>query len=171
MIRDVEQRAAHRIAEQFGDRAVSLFEDKRGQVIRVKAEATAEILEALRLDEETPFDMLMDITAVDWSRWTAESGLEAPPERFSVYYALYSLKTKSRMFLEAFVGEHQAVPSATGVFAAADWAEREVYDMFGIRFSGHPDLRRILMTEDFEGYPLRKEFPVQGTDPQDFPQE
>jgi NADH-quinone oxidoreductase subunit C len=171
MITDLERAAAKRIEVRFGDRVEALFEDKRGQVIRVKAEAVAEILEALRSDGEAPFDMLIDVTAVDWSRWHAETGLPELPSRFSVYYVIYSLKTKARLFLEAYVSEHQTVPSAAGVFASADWAEREVFDMFGIRFSGHPDLRRILMSEDFEGYPLRKEFPVNGYNPQDFPQE
>ncbi len=171
MTTDLERAVATRIAARFGDLVESTFEDKRGQVMRVRAEAIAEILEALRVDAESPFDMLIDVTAVDWSKWHEDTGLEEPPSRFSVYYVLYSLKTKARVFLEAYVGEHQSVPSATGVYAAADWAERETYDMFGIRFSGHPDLRRILMSEDFEGYPLRKEFPTQGIDPQDFPQE
>jgi NADH-quinone oxidoreductase subunit C len=171
MITDLERSVAGRIEVRFGDRVESLFEDKRGQVIRVQADAVAEVLEALRVDAESPFDMLIDVTAVDWSKWHEDTGLAPPPERFSVYYIVYSLRTKSRLFLEAYVGEHQSVPTATGVYASADWAEREVYDMFGIRFSGHPDLRRILMSDDFEGYPLRKEFPTQGIDPQDFPQE
>jgi NADH-quinone oxidoreductase subunit C len=149
----------------------ALFEDKRGQVIQVNAGAIPDVLEALRCDEESPFDMLVDITAVDWSTWSKETGLSPKKERFSLYYTLYSLKTKSRLFIEAYIGEHQFAPSATEVYASADWAEREIFDMFGIHFSSHPDLRRILMPEDFVGYPLRKEFPTAGLEPQDFPQE
>lgn len=171
MTTDLERKVADRIAARFRDRVEAVFEDARGRVIRVRVEAVAEVLEALRSDAESPFDMLIDVTAVDWSKWQEDTGLAAPPERFSVYYIVYSLKTKSRLFLEAYVGEHQSVPTATGVYASADWGERETYDMFGIQFTGHPDLRRILMSEDFEGYPLRKEFPTQGIDPQDFPQE
>jgi NADH-quinone oxidoreductase subunit C len=171
MTTDVERRSAERMAIRFGDRVEDIFEDKRGQVLRVTAELIPDILEALRRDEESPFDMLVDITAVDWSTWSKETGLSPKKERFSLYYALYSLKTKSRLFIEAYVGEHQFAPTATGVYASADWAEREIFDMFGIRFEGHPDMRRILLSDDFEGYPLRKEFPVQGMEPQDFPQE
>jgi NADH-quinone oxidoreductase subunit C len=167
----LERAVAGRIAVRFGDLVESTFEDKRGQVIRVQAEAVIDVLGALRADSDAPFDMLIDVTAVDWSKWHEDTGLKEPPERFSVFYVLYSLKTKARVFVETYVGEHQSVPSATGLYASADWGEREVYDMFGIRFSGHPDLRRILMSEDFEGWPLRKEFPTQGIDPQDWPQE
>ncbi len=171
MSTDIERKAAERIAVRFGNLVTDVFEDKRGQVLSVALEAIPDILEALRRDEESPFDMLVDITAVDWSTWHEETGLSPKKERFSLYYALYSIKTRSRLFLEAFVGEHQFAPSATSVYASADWAEREIFDMFGITFSGHPDLRRILMPEDFTGYPLRKEFPAAGYDPQDFPQE
>ncbi len=171
MILDIERNAALRLSEKFGESVEDVFEDKRGQVVRIKTEAVQEVLESLRSDEETPFDMLIDVTAVDWSKWTEETGLPEPPARFSVCYVLYSIKTKARLFLELFVGDGQFVPTACGVYASADWGEREVYDMFGIKFAGHPDMRRILMSEDFEGYPLRKEFPVHGEDPQDFPQE
>ena len=171
MITDLERKVAGRMQARFGDRVEALLEDKRGQVLRIQTDAVPEVLEALRTDDESPFDMLIDVTAVDWSKWQEETGLPEPPERFSVYYVLYSIKTHARLFVETYVGEHRSVPSATGVYASADWAEREVYDMFGIRFADHPDLRRIMMSEDFEGYPLRKEFPVQGVDPQDYPQE
>ena len=112
-----------------------------------------------------------DETAVDWSNWQQETGLSQPEKRFSIYYNLYSLKERTRIFVETSLGEKQVAPSATPVYASANWAEREIFDMFGIRFSGHPDLRRILLADDFEGHPLLKEFPTQGRDPQDFPQE
>jgi NADH-quinone oxidoreductase subunit C len=115
--------------------------------------------------------MLVDATAVDWSTWAEETDLEPPRARFSLYYNLFSLTGRARIFIETCLDDGESAPSATSVYASADWAEREIFDMFGIKFAGHPDLRRILMPEDYVGFPLRKEFPTLGPDPQDFPQE
>ena len=171
MTLDLARGAAKRLKTQLGDDVEAVFEDKRGVVVRVTARAVIDALKALKADATSPFDMLADETAVDWSTWQRETGLTPPEKRFSLYYHLYSLKTHARLFLEASLGEKQVAPSAASVYASANWAEREIFDMFGIRFSGHPDLRRILLSDDFEGYPLLKEFPVHGRDPQDFPQE
>lgn len=163
--------AAKRLQTRLGDKVEAVYEDKRGVVARVAVNAVIDALAALKNDKTCPFDMLADETAVDWSTWSAETGLTPPDGRFSLYYNLYSIKKQTRIFVEATLGEKQVAPSATSLYAAADWAEREIFDMFGIRFSGHPDLRRILLADDFEGHPLLKEFPTQGLDPQDFPQE
>jgi len=161
-----------RLKSALGDKIQDVYEDARGLVVRVGLESVPAALEALRSDASSPFDMLTDITAVDWSRWAEETGTkESPPARFSLYYNLYSISSAARLFVEAFLKDGQEAPSATHLYASADWAERIVFDMFGIRFSGHPDLRRIYMPEDFEYSPLRKEFPRRGVDPQDFPQE
>ena len=148
-----------------------IYEDKRGVVVRVDAAVLIKALNLLKSERAVPFDMLADVTAVDWSTWQKETGLEPPRGRFSLYYNLYAVQKQTRLFVEVNINEKQTAPSATSVYASADWGEREIFDMFGIRFSGHPDLRRILLTEDFEGYPLLKEFPTEGLDPQDFPQE
>ena len=165
------RKAARRLGSALGDKALEIFEDGRGVVVRIEPSALPEALSALGADRETPFDLLAQQTAVDWSSWAEQTDLPRPPARFSLIYNLYSVSTQTRLFIEAFLPEGQTIPSATGHYASANWSEREIYDMFGIKFSGHPDLRRIYLPDDFEGYPLRKDFPRPGTDPEDFPQE
>lgn len=171
MTLEMAKETANRIAKLMGDKVVSITEDARGVIINTTLKGLIDVLGALKNDKEMPFEMLIDATAVDWSKWQEETGLTPPDGRFSVFYNLYSLTKNVRLFVETVVKAKQSVPTATGLWASADWSEREIYDMFGIRFSGHPDLRRILMQDDFEGYPLRKEFPLHGKTPQDFPQE
>ena len=117
----------------------------------------AQLLEAARCLRDAPdaaFDYLSDLTATDW-----------PPRtegRFDVLYMLYSTRHRHRVRLKVKVAEHQPIPSVTGVWPAANWLEREVYDMFGVNFTGHPDRRRILMPEDWQGFPERKDYPLEG---------
>ena len=122
-------------------------------VLRIPASAVQRILAALRDDKYAAFNQLSDLTAVDYPE---------RPERFELVYQLLSMRNNMRLRLLAAVGEGQAVPSATTVYSAANWAEREVWDMFGIFFAGHPDLRRLLTDYGFEGHPLRKDFPLTG---------
>jgi NADH-quinone oxidoreductase subunit C len=168
-----ETSVIERLKSSLGAKISDVYEDGRGVVVRVDPGSIPDVLQALRADASTPFDLLADVTAVDWSRWSEQTGAaESPPAaRFSLYYNLYSIAAATRLFVEAWLEDGQDAPSATPFYASADWAERTVYDMFGIRFSGHPDLRRIYMPEGFEYSPLRKEFPRRGIDPQDFPQE
>ncbi|HET9481003.1 MAG TPA: NADH-quinone oxidoreductase subunit C [Candidatus Polarisedimenticolia bacterium] len=112
-----------------------------------------EILTFLRDGQATRFDLLTDLTAVDWP------GREP---RFDVVYHLYSVPLNHRLRLKARVADGASLPSAAGVYRSADWHEREVFDLFGIRFDGHPDLRRILLPDDWQGHPLRKEYPLEG---------
>ena len=160
-----------RLKSVLGTKIQDVYEDGRGVVVRIELSAVPDALEALHSDASTPFHLLVDITAVDWSRWSEETGMKPPPARFSLYYNLYSISAATRLFVEAWLDDGQEAPSATPFYASANWAERTVYDMFGIRFSGHPDLKRIYLPDDFEYSPLRKEFPRRGVDPQDFPQE
>ena len=126
----------------------------RGEiVVRVNANDTAAALALLRDDRQAAFTQLIDLTAVDYPD---------RKHRFDIIYQMLSMQNNMRLRLVAAVGEGQAVPSATGAFLAANWAEREVWDMFGIFFSGHPDLRRLLTDYGFEGHPLRKDFPLTG---------
>jgi NADH-quinone oxidoreductase subunit C len=121
--------------------------------VDVRAATIVRTLTFLRDDANCQFQQVMDICGVD--RPDRE-------KRFEVVYNLLSLKHNQRLRLRLSVGEDEVVPSVTGVFNAAGWWEREVWDMFGIPFSGHPDLRRILTDYGFEGHPLRKDFPLSG---------
>ena len=102
---------------------------------------------------DAEFDVCSDVTATDW-----------PPraERFDVVYCLYSTRLRHRIRLKVRVADGVAVDSVTAVWPSANWLEREVYDMFGIRFAGHPDLRRILMPDEWQGHPQRKDYPLEG---------
>ena len=117
----------------------------------------AQLLDAARHLRDAPdalFDYCSDVTATDW-----------PPRaqgRFDVVYCLYSTRHRHRVRMKVIVGEHQPIASVTGLWAAANWLEREVYDMFGVSFTGHPDRRRILMPEDWQGFPQRKDYPLEG---------
>jgi NADH-quinone oxidoreductase subunit C len=133
---------------------VTIFRDE--VTIHVVAERLADAALLLRDDEDLAYRLVSDLTAVDML------GLRRSP-RFDVVVTLYSVKHRKRLRLKAAVEEHQACPSLTGVYKAAGWLERETYDMFGITFTGHPDLRRMLLAEDWdEGHPLRKDYPIRG---------
>jgi NADH-quinone oxidoreductase subunit C len=108
----------------------------------------------LRDAADAAFDFCSDVTATDWP-----SRVEG---RFDVIYCLYSTRHRHRVRVKLKVAEHQAVPSVTGLWSAANWLEREVYDMFGVNFTGHPDRRRILMPDDWQGFPQRKDYPLEG---------
>ena len=109
------------------------------------------------LKDDCDSDMLVDITAVDYMEYPNAR------DRFGVIYALASTNTNVRLYVKVYVNEpNLTLPSATSLWQGANWLEREVYDMFGIRFEGHPDLRRILLPEEFVAFPLRKDYPIRG---------
>ena len=112
-----------------------------------------EVLVFLKNNSSLKFRQLIDITAVDYP---AES------ERFKLVYLLLSHEFNSRIILAYSINENEVIPSITEIFPSANWMEREVYDMYGIKFKDHPDLRRILTDYNFEGFPLRKDFPLTG---------
>lgn len=125
----------------------------------VERDHLLEVLTLLKEDPELDFSMLSDLTVVDW--------LGQDP-RFEVVYHLYSIQHKHRVRLKVGVSEAEGecwVPSATGLWMAAAWSEREAWDLYGVRFEGHPDLRRILMYEEFVGHPLRKDYPQNARQP------
>jgi len=107
----------------------------------------------LRDASDAQFDFCSDVTACDWP---------ARAERFDLVYSLYSTRHCHRVRMKARAADGEAVPSVAGLWPAAGWLEREVFDMFGVRFAGHPDLRRILMPDDWQGHPQRKDFPLEG---------
>jgi NADH-quinone oxidoreductase subunit C len=125
-----------------------------GQItVTVAREQIARV--ARHLKEAEDFRYCVDVTAVDWR--------DRQP-RFDVVYHFYSFSKNDRIRIKCGAAEGEEVPSIATVFLAANWPERETFDMFGIRFSGHPDLRRILTWDGFHGHPLRKDFPVEGID-------
>ncbi|HSP93201.1 MAG TPA: NADH-quinone oxidoreductase subunit C [Thermoanaerobaculia bacterium] len=132
---------------------LSAREYARQVTVVVEREKVAEV--ARHLKEKEDFRYCVDVTAVDWKK---------REPRFDVVYHFYSFSKNDRIRVKCGVADGQEVPSIAEVFLAANWSERETYDMFGIRFAGHPDLRRILTWEGFNGHPLRKDFPLEGID-------
>jgi NADH-quinone oxidoreductase subunit C len=116
--------------------------------------APASIVDVCRfLKDDQQFNRLSGVTGVDW--WPAEP-------RFEVVYLLHSIPRNERIRLKCRVAENEEIESVTGVWRSANWYERETFDLFGVRFRNHPDLRRIMMPVDWEGHPLRKDYPVHG---------
>jgi len=107
----------------------------------------------IKSNENTKFRQLIDITAVDYPEKT---------QRFKVVYLFLSHEFNQRIILSYLISENEVIPSLTGIYPAANWMEREVFDMYGVKFKDHPDLRRILTDYGFEGHPLRKDFPLTG---------
>jgi len=125
--------------------------------VRVPPDRLLEVMRFLHDDERCCFGQLSDLTCVDY--------LDFPNarDRFGVTYTLVSITLGHRLWVKCFVNDPDPeVPSVTCVWKGADWPEREVYDLFGIRFTGHPDLRRIMTWEGFEAHPLRKDYPLHG---------
>lgn len=121
--------------------------------VTASAADIVKVITFLRDDERCQFYSFIDITAVDWP---------ARERRFDVVYHLLSPKLNARIRVKIEVGEDTSIPSMIGVFPGADWFERETYDLYGVVFTGHPDMRRLLTDYAFEGHPLRKDFPVTG---------
>lgn len=146
---------AERIAQQIPDAVLGVVEAFGEQTVLIAREAIVPVCRWLHDDPELAFEQLSDLTAVDWPE---------APERFEVIYQLNSLRRRRRLRLKARVPLPVCeIDSVSGVWRAADFLEREVFDLFGIRFRHHPDLRRIMMPEEYEeGFPLRKDFPAAG---------
>ena len=150
------------LRERFGAAVVEAHDQHGDETVVVRRESLVEILRHCRHVPALAFDMLTDLTAVDYLKFP---GREDGP-RFEVVYHLYSLRHNRRLRVKVRVEEDDAVvPTAVPVWPIANWLEREVWDMFGIRFAGHPDLRRLLLYEEFVGHPLRKDYPVERRQP------
>ncbi len=125
--------------------------------VRVPPERLLAVLRFLRDDPRTRFEQLCDLAGIDYLNFPDAR------DRFAVIYSLLSLTHNHRLWIKCFVNDPDPeVPSITSIYKGAEWMEREVYDMFGVRFTGHPDLRRILTWEGFEPHPLRKDYPLRG---------
>jgi NADH-quinone oxidoreductase subunit C len=132
-----------------------LFSEFRDELtVSFDKKNVVEICRFLKEDTELQFNLCEDVTAIDWSR---------RKNRFTVVYHIYSMKNSFRLAIKADVDESDcSIDSIASVWKTADWEERETYDMYGIIFNNHPDLRRMYMPEEFEYYPLRKDFPLMG---------
>jgi len=141
------------IAEKLGARVQETLIAYGELSVTVDAGDIVDVLDFLRRDAQCQFVSIIDIAGVDYPY---------REKRFDVVYHLLSPRQNSRVRVKVATDEDTAVPSVTGVFPGADWFEREAYDLYGILFSGHPDLRRLLTDYGFEGHPLRKDFPLTG---------
>ena len=128
---------------------VDAIEDRKQAIVTVARERLAEIAQYAR--DEEKFNMLTDLTALDWPK---------REKRFDVVLNLYSFAKNERLRLKAQAADGEAVPSVAGIWPTANWLEREAFDMFGIVFSGHPELKRILLPDEWQGYPLRKDYDI-----------
>lgn len=149
MLTELDTHIAAALGDKVLDRRIAVGE----LTITVPVADISEVLTFLRDDKGCQFQVLIDICGVDWP---------ARALRFDVVYHLLSPRKNQRIRVKVHTDEETAVPSVIDVFPAANWYEREAYDMYGILFSGHPDLRRLLTDYGFQGYPLRKDFPLTG---------
>jgi NADH-quinone oxidoreductase subunit C len=145
-----------KIKQRFGEAVTEAVATLGQQIIRVKKESLIELCRYLKEDEETLFDMCTDVTAIHWP--------ERAGQEFDVVVMLYSVPKNRKLRIKVALADGETCPSVTPIWEGANWMEREVYDMFGLRFEGHPDLRRILLPPDWPGYPLRKEYPIEYRD-------
>jgi NADH-quinone oxidoreductase subunit C len=144
------------LRENFPDGVLDAQQPQGDAAVLIRPQFLVGVVEFLKKAQRLQFDVLVDITAVDYP--------ERKP-RFDVVYHLLSLSFNRRLRIKLAVDDGEPVDSLTPFWGSANWLEREVWDMFGIRFAGHPDLRRILMYEEFQGHPLRKDYPIQKRQP------
>jgi NADH-quinone oxidoreductase subunit C len=144
-----------RLKEKFPASILEVTSFREEVTVTVAKEDVFEICKFLYSDNDLRFEFLTDLCGVDFFPRTP---------RFEVVYLLYSMKNNHRLRLKTRVGENESVSSVESIWKAADWLEREAYDLLGISFANHPDLRRILLWDGYEGHPLRKDFPVEGPD-------
>lgn len=141
------------VQDKWFDKLAAIEKGTDCPVFTVKKENLMDFMKFLKESPELSFDLINDVTAVDYP-------YRKP--RFDVVYHIFSIKNSQRIRVKCGVEDGEQVKSVTSIWKGANWLERETYDMFGIGFEGHPDLRRILMMDDFKHHPLRKDFPVEG---------
>ncbi|MEN3002335.1 MAG: NADH-quinone oxidoreductase subunit C [Armatimonadota bacterium] len=148
-----------KIREQYPEAIEEIYEFRGDTWIYIRPEYLLRVCQLLRDDPDLSYLYISDVMGIDWlPKWQAGE----KPKRFEVVYNLYSPVSFQRIFLKVRVNEGESVPSVTPIWEGANCPEREVYDMFGIPFEGHPNLKRILMPDDWVGHPLRKDFPLGG---------
>lgn len=151
------------IKNKFGDAVIQAHDFRGDDTVVLKKESLLEVCRFLKESPDTAIDMPIDVTCVDYSQYP---GGEPHGSRFEVVYHLRSNKLNHRVRLKVPAGsEEPCVDSVVAVWKGVIWFEREVFDMFGVRFDGHPDLRRLLLYPEFVGHPLRKDYPLRGYQP------
>jgi NADH-quinone oxidoreductase subunit C len=162
------------LREKFGDAVVETHSSFGDDTAVVAPGRWRDVCRFLREDPQTSFDLIVDLCAVDyagfdWSAPGVPRDAPHPPERFEGVLHLYSIARRHRLRLKARVGDEEGagaeIDSVSSIWPGANWFERTTYDLIGITFKGHPDLRRILMYPEFEGHPLRKDYPANKTQP------
>ena len=145
------------LARQEAEQALESLGGARGEFKGMVSYTVARtrLVEALEAVKATGFEMLSDIFGIDWLTYPGASG-----PRFTVAYSIVRVEDGERLFIRVAVAEGEKLPTATGIWNSASFMEREVFDMFGIEFEGHPDLRKLLTPEDLDGHPHRKDFPI-----------
>ena len=144
-----------RIKAKFPEEVIEDENPINKDAVSVRSGKIIEILNFCRTDPELKFEFLTDLTAVDYLQMEA-------PGRFAVVYVLRNLENMNMLIVKAFLDDDVIIDSVAGIWSCAEWLEREVWDLFGVKFNGHPNLRRILMPDDYEGHPLRKDYPLKG---------
>ncbi len=146
-------------AQEFlGEKLLGREEKTDYHQFRVQGKDVKDFIRFLKTDPELAFTMFIDLTAADYLKYP-----EVQPGRFGIVYTFLSAKLGVKVQVKAFVdGVDARIDSIVDLFAGANWTEREVWDLYGIEFIGHPNLKRILMPDDYEGYPLRKDYPLKG---------
>jgi NADH-quinone oxidoreductase subunit C len=141
-----------KLIKEYSDKLLEIYRFKGDLNVVLKPKDVPEVCRFLKTDPDLKYNFLSCVTAVDFV------GLRE--KRFEVVYMLFSTSNYFRIILKTRVDENEEIPTLTSLWATANWQEREVYDMFGLKFAGHPNLTRILMDEDWIGYPQRKDFPL-----------
>lgn len=149
------RRAGTLLKEKFPDAVLEIGEFRGETTVVVEAKRLLDVMEFLKKSSDLSYDMLIDLSGVDFPGTTL---------RFSISYLLHSMKFTNRIRIKTRVADGDAVDTVSAIWRSADWMERETAEMFGITFRNHPDPRHILLTDDFAGYPLRKDYDVKGPD-------
>ena len=151
---DLKELVPQKLKENFSDIEFEISDYRDELTIKLDKKRIVDVCKFLKEDPDLQFSYCSDVTAVDWAK---------RKNRFTLVYNIYSLKNNFRLRLKSDVDESDpAIDSVSSVWGSANWHERETYDMYGIKFNNHPDLRRMYMPEEFEHHPLRKDFPLLG---------
>lgn len=154
----ISQKLLELLTNKLSSQFISAGLELGDVVVRIDRDRVLDFFKLLKLDADFQFNMLVDITVVDW--------MDKKEERFEVVYHLLSISKLHRLRVKVFVPEQTPeIESVVSLWSGANFLEREAWDMYGVVFKGHPDLRRILMYDEFKGHPLRKDYPVQGKQP------